>query len=79
MELNEFNNNDKYVVLQVVLNEKFSEYGSSVTSLESLQDTINNQASLGYRLHTFTTTSYGSHGYFGGEKIQATMVFEKFE
>ena len=31
----------------------------------------------GYRLHTISTTSSGSKGFLGGDKIQATMVFEK--
>ena len=31
----------------------------------------------GYRLHTITTTNGGSKGFGGGDRIQATMVFEK--
>jgi hypothetical protein len=38
---------------------------------------INRQAALGYRLHTITTASSGSTGFGGGDRIQATMVFEK--
>ena len=68
---------DMYVVIQVVLTEKFIGTGSGVSSLTNLQKTINNQAALGYRLHTITTTSSGSKGFRGGDKIQATMVFEK--
>jgi hypothetical protein len=30
-----------------------------------------------YRLHTISTTSSGSKDFLGGDKIQATMVFEK--
>ncbi|MCQ2594678.1 MAG: DUF4177 domain-containing protein [Treponemataceae bacterium] len=69
--------NDMYVVLQVVLTEKFLGTGSGVSSLTNLQRTINEQAAKGYRLHTISTTSSDSKGFFGGDKIQATMIFEK--
>ena len=68
---------DMYVVVQVVLTEKFIGTGSGVSSLTNLQKTINEQAAKGYRLHTITTTSSGTKGFLGGDKIQATMVFEK--
>ncbi len=68
---------EKYVVLQVVLTEKLFGTGSGVTSLTNLQAVINEQASRGYRLHTFSTTSSGSKGLLGGDKIQATMIFER--
>ncbi|MCR5324328.1 MAG: DUF4177 domain-containing protein [Lachnospiraceae bacterium] len=68
---------DMYVVIQVVLTEKLIGTGSGVSSLTNLQRTINNQAAMGYRLHTISTTSSGSKGFMGGDKIQATMVFEK--
>ena len=68
---------DAYVVLQVVLTEKFIGTGSGVSSLTNLQKTINAQVAKGYRLHTISTTSSGSKGFMGGDKIQATMVFEK--
>lgn len=71
--------NDKYVVLQVVLTEKFLGTGSGTTSLTNLQAAINKQAALGYRLHTITTASSGSKGFLGGDKIQATMVFERID
>jgi len=70
---------DKYVVLQVVLTEKFLGTGSGTTSLTNLQAAINKQAALGYRLHTITTSSSGSKGFLGGDKIQATMVFERID
>lgn len=70
---------DKYVVLQVVLTEKFLGTGSGATSLTNLQAAINKQAALGYRLHTITTSSSGSKGFLGGDKIQATMVFERID
>ncbi|MDU1023803.1 MAG: DUF4177 domain-containing protein [Peptoniphilus harei] len=72
-------NGDKYVVLQVVLTEKFLGTGSGTTSLTNLQAVINKQAALGYRLHTITTSSSGSKGFLGGDKIQATMVFERID
>ena len=64
-----------YVVLQVTLKEKFLGTGSG--NLIELENVINNQASKGYRLHTITTSNGGSKGMMGGDRIQATMVFEK--
>ena len=64
-----------YVVLQVTLKEKFIGTGSG--NLSALEDVINQQARKGYRLHTITTTNGGSKGLMGGDRIQATMVFEK--
>lgn len=64
-----------YVVLQVVLKEKF--FGTGSGNLTELEKAINTQAALGYRLHTISTTSSGSSGFGGGDRIQATMVFEK--
>lgn len=65
----------KYVVLQVVLKEKRIHTGSG--NLKELEKVINEQAEKGYRLHTITTTSSGSKGLMGGDRIQATMVFEQ--
>lgn len=65
----------KYVVLQVVLKEKFIGTGSG--NLTELEKVINTQAEKGYRLHTISTTSSGSKGLMGGDRIQATLVFEK--
>lgn len=67
--------NPKYVVLQVVLKEKFT--GTESKNLSELEDVINRQAAKGYRLHTISTTSGGSKGVMGGDRIQATMVFER--
>ena len=64
-----------YVVLQVILKEKL--WGTGSGNLTELERAINSQASLGYRLHTITTASSGSKGLAGGDRIQATMVFEK--
>lgn len=69
--------NYHYVVLQVVLKEKFIGTGSG--NLTELENVINEQAAKGYRLHTISTTSSGSKGLMGGDRIQATMVFEKLE
>ncbi len=73
------NNGDKYVVLQVVLTEKLLGTGSGTANLTNLQSEINKQAAKGYRLHTISTTSSGSKGFLGGDKIQATMVFERID
>ena len=67
----------KYVVLQVTLKEKL--IGTSSKNLSELEDVINKQADTGYRLHTISTTSGGSKGLGGGDRIQATMVFERIE
>lgn len=69
--------NFRYVVLQVTLKEKFIGTGSG--NLTELEEAINYQASKGYRLHTITTSNGGSKGLLGGDRIQATMVFEKIE
>ena len=65
----------KYVVLQVVLKEKLIGTGSG--NLSQLEGVINEQAEKGYRLHTISTASSGSKGLLGGDRIQATLVFEK--
>ncbi len=65
----------QYVVLQVTLKEKFLGTGSG--NLSALEKCINDQASKGYRLHTIATSTGGSKGLLGGDRIQATMVFEK--
>ena len=65
----------QYVVLQVTLKEKFLGTGSG--NLTELENAINDQAKKGYRLHTISTTASHSTGFGGGDRIQATMVFEK--
>jgi hypothetical protein len=65
----------QYVVLQAVLKEKLIGTGSG--NLVELEKIINKQASKGYRLHTITTVSSGSKGLLSGDRIQATLVFEK--
>ncbi|GAA1227495.1 DUF2510 domain-containing protein [Rhodoglobus aureus] len=64
-----------YVVLQVILKEKL--WGTGSGNLTELERAVNAQAALGYRLHTITTAASGSKGLGGGDRIQATMVFEK--
>lgn len=64
-----------YVVLQVILKEKF--WGTGSGNLTELERALNAQAALGYRLHTITTAASGSKGLGGGDRIQATMVFER--
>ena len=63
-----------YVVLQVTLKEKFIGTGSG--NLAELEAVINRQAAKGYRLHTIATSNGGSKGFMGGDRIQATLVFE---
>lgn len=65
------------MLLQVTLKEKL--IGTSSKNLSELEDVINKQADKGYRLHTISTTSGGSKGLGGGDRIQATMVFERIE
>jgi hypothetical protein len=67
--------NGMYVVVQIVLKEKLIGTGSG--NLTELESAINAQAALGYRLHTITTAASGSKGFGGGDRIQATMVFER--
>jgi hypothetical protein len=64
-----------YVVLQVVLKEKL--FGSGSGNLTELEKVLNDQAAKGYRLHTITSASSGTKGFGGGDRIQATLVFEK--
>lgn len=65
----------QYVVLQVTLKEKM--FGTGSGNLVELEHVINEQASKGYRLHTISTATGGTKGLGGGDRIQATMVFEK--
>ncbi|ASO68599.1 DUF4177 domain-containing protein [Streptococcus pyogenes] len=69
--------NYEYVVLQVTLKEKL--IGTDSGNLTELENVINKQAKKGYRLHTITTSNGGSKGFGGGDRIQATMVFEKIK
>ena len=64
-----------YVVLQVTLAKNFS--APVPQPLTELEGAINPSAQKGYRLHTITTSNGGSKGLMGGDRIQATMVFEK--
>lgn len=64
-----------YVVMQVTLKEKFLGTGSG--NLSELEQVINDQVKKGYRLHTIATSNGSSKGLMGGDRIQATLVFEK--
>ncbi|OUE32399.1 hypothetical protein BFL35_00475 [Clavibacter michiganensis] len=66
-----------YVVLQTILKEKV--WGTGSGNLTELENAINAQAARGYRLHTISTAVSGSKGLGGGDRIQATMVFEAIE
>ena len=68
-------NGMSYVVIQVILKEKL--WGTGSGNLTELEKSINTQAALGYRLHTITTAAAGSKGLGGGDRIQATLVFER--
>ena len=65
----------QYVVLQVALKEKISD--QELSNLPELEKIINEQAAKGYRLQTITTALVHVTGLEGGDKLQATMVFEK--
>ncbi|NLW15824.1 MAG: DUF4177 domain-containing protein [Erysipelothrix sp.] len=70
------NNLLPYVVMQVTLKEKL--FGTGSGNLVELEDVINDQVKKGYRLHTITTSNGGSKGFGGGDRIQATLVFERY-
>lgn len=73
----------KHVEMQTIKGElitlKEKLIGTASKNLSELEDVINKQADKGYRLHTISTTSGGSKGLGGGDRIQATMVFERIE
>ena len=65
------------MVLQVTLKEKLIGTGSK--NLDDLEYIINKQVEKGYRLHTMSTSNGGSKGLAGGDRIQATLVFERLD
>ena len=65
------------VVMQVTLKEKL--FGTGSGNLTDLEDVINAQVAKGYRLHTMSTSNGGSKGFGGGDRIQATLVFERLD
>ena len=67
----------KYVVIQVTLKEKIVGVGSG--NLRELEQVINEQADKGYRLHTISTSTSNIKGVMGGERVHATMVFERID
>ena len=48
-------------------------------NLTDLENVINAQVAKGYRLHTMSTSNGGSKGFGGGDRIQATLVFERLD
>ncbi|WP_323749535.1 DUF4177 domain-containing protein [Curtobacterium sp. VKM Ac-1393] len=64
-------------MLQVVLKAKF--FGTGSGNMIELEEAINAQAALGYRLHTNTTASSGTTGFGGGDRAQAIMVFKRID
>ena len=66
-----------YVVFQVTLKEKF--FGTGSGNLTDLEEVLNSYYSRGYRLHTMATSTGNSTGGFGGDRIQATLVFERID
>lgn len=66
-----------YVVLRVILKERLWGKGGAGRHLTELEAAINAQTALGYRLHTITTAVPGGKDLGGGDRIQATMVFER--
>lgn len=61
--------------MQVTLKEKLIGTGSG--NLTEIENVINKQARKGYRLHTCATSNSGSKGLSGGDRMQATLIFEK--
>ncbi len=66
-----------HVVLPVILKEKL--WGTGSGNLTELEKTINARAALGYRLHSIPTAAPGSRGFGGGNRVHATMVFERLK
>lgn len=66
---------NKYVVLCVILKERLIGVGSK--NLKELEDIINAQCKIGYKLHTCSVSTLYSKGFAGGDRLQATLVFEK--
>ena len=64
-----------YVVIQVTLKEKL--WGTGSKNLTDLENVIDYFARKGYRLHTMSTLNSDSKGFGGGDRVQATLVFEK--
>lgn len=65
----------EYKVMQIVLKEAL--FGSGSKNLSELENVLNKQAASGWRLHTISTTSSGTKGLGGGDRIQATLTFER--
>ncbi len=72
------NENRKYIVMQVKLQEAVFGTGSARTTIAELEDVLNEQVEKGYKLHTMST-SKGGKGMLGGDHIFATLVFERID
>ena len=66
---------DQYIVLSVILKEKLIGVGSK--NLKELETVINAQCKVGYKLHTCSVSTLDSKGFAGGDRLQATLIFEK--
>ena len=68
-----------YIVYQITLKEKL--LGTGSRNLTELEEVLNHFFSKGYRLHSISTTTStgGSMGFAGGDRIPATLVFEKID
>ena len=64
-------------LIGITLKEKF--WGTGCKNLTDLEEVINAQVAKGYRLHTMSTSNGGSKGFGGGDRIQATLVFERLD
>ena len=75
-----FNSFRKRIALCCVsgyIERKFLGTGSG--NLSELEEVINRMAKKGYRLHTVSTAHTDSKGFGGGDRIQATLVFERVD
>ena len=59
--------------------EKEKLFGTGSGNLTDLERVINTQAAKGYRLHSMSTTNSDSKGFGGGDRIQATLIFERLD
>lgn len=69
--------NGKYIVLQVVLREKFVGKGSK--NFNEIEEVCNQQYARGYRLHTFAQSTAQSQGFGGGDRTVCNLIFERID
>lgn len=65
-----------YVVKQITLKEALIGTGSNDKTLNELVNLLNEMANNGYRCISVDTEAGGSKGFGGGDRMQATCVFE---